>query len=247
MTSHPEKPDIDEELAAVGSNNGGEVQDAVFGAAEEGGPNYRSVTWVGASILMMKSEMGIGILSIPEAFGTLGLIPGILVLLAISGVTTWSSYVVGVFKLKHPQAYGFADTAAIIFGPVGREVASVAFCLLWIFVAASGLLGVSIGLNAVSTHGTCTAVLVAVSAIMGFGVSSVRTLSKMSWLAWVGMISIVAAGQCSDFEAPIRSPANPYFSLLSHCRRWCTRPACGGTPGGTLRFDLEAFWQPYIC
>lgn len=203
MTSHPEKPDIDEELAAVGSNNGGEVQDAVFGAAEEGGPNYRSVTWVGASILMMKSEMGIGILSIPEAFGTLGLIPGILVLLAISGVTTWSSYVVGVFKLKHPQAYGFADTAAIIFGPVGREVASVAFCLLWIFVAASGLLGVSIGLNAVSTHGTCTAVLVAVSAIMGFGVSSVRTLSKMSWLAWVGMISIVAAGQWSRIEAPI--------------------------------------------
>lgn len=196
MASNQEKiSNIDEELAGVESNKNGDVQDAVFGNAEEGGPNFRSVTWLGASVLMMKSEMGIGILSIPEAFGTLGLIPGVIVLLAISAVTTWSSYVVGVFKLNHPQAYGLADAAEIMFGPIGREVASIAFCLLWIFVAASGLLGVSIGLNAVSTHGTCTAVLVAVSAIMGFGVASVRTLSKMSWLAWVGMISIVAAGK----------------------------------------------------
>ena len=196
MTSYSEKPEnIDDEFAHVHDDKNVEAQDAVFGAVEEGGPDYRAVTWLGASVLMMKSEMGIGILSIPQAFGTLGLIPGIIVLLVISAITTWSSYVVGVFKLKHPEAYGFADTAAIIFGPVGQEIASVAFCLLWIFVAASGLLGVSIGLNAVSHHGTCTAVFVAVSAIIGFLVSSVRTLSKMSWLAWVGMISIVAAGK----------------------------------------------------
>ncbi|GAB7328628.1 hypothetical protein MBLNU13_g00567t1 [Cladosporium sp. NU13] len=194
MTSYSEKPEnIDDEYAHAHDDKNVEAQDAVFGAVEEGGPDYRAVTWLGASVLMMKSEMGIGILSIPQAFGTLGLIPGVIVLLVISAITTWSSYVVGVFKLKHPEAYGFADTAAIIFGPVGQEIASIAFCLLWIFVAASGLLGVSIGLNAISHHGTCTAVFVAVSAIIGFLVSSVRTLSKMSWLAWVGMISIVAA------------------------------------------------------
>ena len=216
MTSYSEKPDnIDDEFAAVQDDKNLEAQDAVFGAVEEGGPDYRAVTWLGASILMMKSEMGIGILSIPQAFGTLGLIPGIIVLLVISAITTWSSYVVGVFKLKHPEAYGFADTAAIIFGPIGQEVASVAFCLLWIFVAASGLLGVSIGLNAVSHHGTCTAVFVAVSAIIGFLVSSVRTLSKMSWLAWVGMVSIVAAGKrlpvLYNFRGKLTS--NVVFSL----------------------------------
>lgn len=198
MTSYSEKPEIDEELGTVKDEKNVEAPDEVFGAAEEGGVDYRSVSWTGAAILMMKSEMGIGILSIPQAFGTLGLIPGIIVLLAISAITTWSSYVVGVFKLKHPASYGFGDVAEIIFGPVGREIAAVAFCLLWIFVAASGLLGVSIGLNAVSSHGTCTAVFVAVSAIIGFLVSSIRTLSKLSWLAWVGMISIVVAGKRID-------------------------------------------------
>lgn len=197
MTAYTEKPEIDEELAVAHDEKNIEAQDAVFGAVDENGPDYRAVTWLGASILMMKSEMGIGILSIPQAFGTLGLIPGVVVLLVISAITTWSSYVIGVFKLNHPEAYGFADTLNLIFGPVGKEVASIAFCLLWIFVAASGLLGVSIGLNAVSHHGTCTAVFVAVAAILGFLVSSVRTLSKMSWLAWVGMISIVAAGKHS--------------------------------------------------
>lgn len=218
MTDYQEKPTTDEEMAAVRSKSEGEVQDAVFGNAEEGGPDFRSVTWLGASVLMMKSEMGIGILSIPDAFGTLGLIPGVIILLVISGITTWSSYVVGVFKLKHPQVYGFADTAELIFGPLGREIASVAFCLLWIFVAASGLLGVSIGLNAVSTHGTCTAVFVAVSAIIGFLVSSVRTLNKMSWLAWAGMISVVVAVFCLTVavgvqDRPAEAPQEgPYVS-----------------------------------
>ena len=108
MTSY-EKPEIDEELGAMKEEKNVDVQDEVFGATEEGGVEYRSVGWLGASVLMMKSEMGIGILSIPQAFGTLGLIPGIIVLLAISIITTWSSYVVGVFKLKHPSAYGFGE------------------------------------------------------------------------------------------------------------------------------------------
>lgn len=244
MATNPEKV-IDEELAGVESNKNGEVQDEVFGNVEEGGPNFRSVSWMGASVLMMKSEMGIGILSIPQAFGTLGLIPGIIVLLVISAITTWSSYVVGVFKLKHPQAYGFADTAEIIFGPIGREVASIAFCLLWIFVAASGLLGVSIGLNAVSSHGTCTATLVAVSAIMGFGVASVRTLSKMSWLAWAGMISIVAAGTYNEIPED-RSSTKKYRSLLSYRCRRCPRSTRRSTPGGTVRFHMGALRYPYI-
>ena len=63
----------------------------------------------------------------------------------------------------------------------------------WIFVAGSGMLGLSIGLNAVSLHGTCTAVFVAVAAICGFLLASVRTLGRISMLAWVGLICIMTA------------------------------------------------------
>lgn len=56
------------------------------------------------------------------------------------------------------------------------------------------MLGTSIGLNAVSEHGTCTAILVAVSAIATTAFASIRTLGKIQWLAWVGIVCIVIAG-----------------------------------------------------
>ena len=58
----------------------------------------------------------------------------------------------------------------------------------------SGLLSTSIGLNAVSAHGTCTAVFVAVAAIVSFVVGSVRTLGGIKWVAWIGLGCVFTAG-----------------------------------------------------
>jgi amino acid permease len=44
---------------------------------------------MGTSILMMKTQIGLGVLSIPLVFDTLGMISGIIILLAITGITTW--------------------------------------------------------------------------------------------------------------------------------------------------------------
>lgn len=58
------------------------------------------------------------------------------------------------------------------------------------------MLAISIGLNAVSDHGTCTAVFVAVAAILGFSLSSIQTLGKISFLAWIGIVCILTASEC---------------------------------------------------
>ncbi|KAM0414700.1 hypothetical protein ACHAPT_013439 [Fusarium lateritium] len=55
------------------------------------------------------------------------------------------------------------------------------------------MLGTSIGLNAISTHGACTAVFVAVAAVVGFLFSSVRTLGSISWIAWFGLTSVMVS------------------------------------------------------
>ena len=65
----------------------------------------------------------------------------------------------------------------------------------WVFCSGSGMLSTSIGLNAVSTHGACTAVFVAVAAMASFGLASIRTLGKMTWVAWSGLVSVFIAGQ----------------------------------------------------
>ncbi|KAK2016458.1 transmembrane amino acid transporter [Colletotrichum eremochloae] len=169
------------------------AHDAVFGDITSEGPNYRSVGWLGTSVLMMKTQIGLGVLSIPSIFDTLGMVPGVVLLCVIGGITTWSDFMVGTFKLRHPQVYGIDDAGELMFGWVGREVLGAAFCLLFTFTSGSAMLSISIALNALSTHATCTAVFVAVAAIIGFGFSSLRTLGRISWLAWVGVTSIVVA------------------------------------------------------
>ncbi|OAQ61115.1 amino acid transporter [Pochonia chlamydosporia 170] len=169
------------------------IHDEVFGDLSEKGPNYRNVGWMGTVALMMKTQIGLGVLSIPAAFDTLGLIPGLICLLTIAGITTWSDYIVGVFKRKHPEVYSIDDAGGMMFGRVGREFFGAAFCIYWIFVAGSGMLSISIGLNAVSSHGACTAAFVAVAAIIGFMFASIRTLGRISWLAWVGLTFILAS------------------------------------------------------
>ncbi|KZZ94213.1 Amino acid transporter, transmembrane [Moelleriella libera RCEF 2490] len=169
------------------------AHDAVFGDLTDEGPNYRNVGWKGTVALMMKSQIGLGVLSIPSTFDTLGLIPGLICLLAIAVITSWSDYMVGVFKRLHPEVYSIDDAGGLMFGRIGREFFGAAFCTYWIFVAGSGLLSIAIGLNTISTHGTCTAVFVAVAAIVGFIFGSIRTLARISWLAWVGLICILSA------------------------------------------------------
>ena len=38
---------------------------------------------------MMKTQIGLGVLSIPLVFNTLGMIPGIIILICIATITTW--------------------------------------------------------------------------------------------------------------------------------------------------------------
>lgn len=145
----------------------------------------------------MKTQIGLGVLSIPQVFHTLGLAPGIICLIIIAIITTWSDYIVGVFKLRHRSVYGIDDAGRLMFGRPGREILGAAFVLYWIFVAGSAMLGISIGLNSVSTHGACTAVFVAVAAIAGIGLGSIQTLGRITWLAWVGVTCILSASECS--------------------------------------------------
>ncbi|KAK2028457.1 transmembrane amino acid transporter [Colletotrichum zoysiae] len=167
--------------------------DAVFGKIKEGGPNYRNVGWKGTVALMMKTQIGLGVLSIPGVFDVLGIVPGVIALICIAAITTWSDYIVGVFKLRHPEVYGIDDVGRLLFGPAGREFFGVVFCLYWMFIAGSGMLGASIALNSVSLHGACTAGFVAVAGLIGFCFGSIQTLGKITWFAWVGLVCIISS------------------------------------------------------
>jgi len=78
---------------------------------------------------MMKTQIGLGVLSIPATFDALGLIPGVICLCIVAIITTWSDYMVGVFKLRHRDVYGIGDVGMLLWGRVGKEFFEAAFIL----------------------------------------------------------------------------------------------------------------------
>ena len=87
------------------------------------------VGWVGTAVLMAKCQLGLGVLSLPAAFDTLGMVPGVLCMLSVAFVVTWGSYVIGGFKLNHREIYGIDDATGVMFGFWGRELIAICFIL----------------------------------------------------------------------------------------------------------------------
>jgi amino acid permease len=65
-----------------------------------------------------------GMLSLPQALATVGLVPGVIIIVFLGVWATFTSWVLIQFKLRHPQVHNMGDAGLILFGPLGREVLS---------------------------------------------------------------------------------------------------------------------------
>ncbi|KAK6905141.1 hypothetical protein I203_105961 [Kwoniella mangroviensis CBS 8507] len=189
-----EDPKKEKEQSQQGGS--GKVIDAVWGEidlSDGSGPNYRNLSWVKASVLEVKTQIGLGVLGLPAALNTLGFVPGILCILAIAIIITWSDYVVGTFKMNHPEVYTVADVGYIMFGPWGREILGFAYLLEVVATGGASFLSISVAFNAITDHATCSVVWAIIGAVAVGILSSIQTLGKISWLGWVGLVSIMSA------------------------------------------------------
>lgn len=51
--------------------------------------SYTSLGWLRASVVLTKSQLGLGVLGIPQVFATVGMVPGLIMLFAIAFMTSW--------------------------------------------------------------------------------------------------------------------------------------------------------------
>ncbi|GAA5874310.1 hypothetical protein JCM8547_007559 [Rhodosporidiobolus lusitaniae] len=170
------------------------VEDAVFGVQGDGEAiNYRSLGWIRTSVLLVKTQIGLGVLGIPSILTTLGLVPGIVLILVVACLTTWCDFVIAQFKLAHPEVYSMADIGFLIGGRFGRELLGGFYWLMLTAVAGAGMLSIATAFNAITDNGACTVVFALVGAILTFLVSSIRTLNRISWIGWIGLVGIMTS------------------------------------------------------
>ncbi|KAL1408654.1 hypothetical protein Q8F55_005467 [Vanrija albida] len=184
----------DVEIAPAVNREGDDlVYDAVFGEISDSGPNYRGVGPVGSWVLITKANIGLGILGIPSVFMTVGLVPGILIILGLQSVIAYCGAQIGPFKRRHPEVYGIADAAYILGGRVWKEIFFVVFWINMVMVFSTCIVSISTAINAISVHAACTAIWMVVAYVFGMMLGSVRTLGKITWIGWAGLISLVAS------------------------------------------------------
>lgn len=78
-------------------------------------------------------------------------------------------------------------------GRIVKEISGMLFLVAFIIVAASGMVGVSTALNALSNHSLCTNYFSIVAAIMIAVCASVRKFEKIAWITWAGFASVFIA------------------------------------------------------
>lgn len=120
----------------------------------------------------------------------------------------------GVFLFS---ADSVSDCGEVMFGKVGGELFGIGYWLrkspavgqflfprmdkfsdppgpaVMTLISGSAFLGLSTALNAISLHGACTAIFVAVSAIATLPLASLRRLENIKWIGWIGLISMLVS------------------------------------------------------
>ncbi|CAK3889074.1 related to neutral amino acid permease [Lecanosticta acicola] len=155
--------------------------------------DFRTVGWPRASIIFLKIIFATGVLSIPTAMVSLGAVGGALNVIGWSVLNTYTAVIQGDFRNRHEKCHSIADMAAEVGGFWMRELCGALFIIAYVLCSGSGILGVAIGLNALSTHAACTVWWSFLATIVVALAASVRKFQKIGWLTWAGFLSIFTA------------------------------------------------------
>jgi hypothetical protein len=179
-------PGQDPEIASVRS---GEVhEDAThmgfFGAAAAGGgKQYRVLGRYKTLMVCIHTEIGLGILSLPSVCETLGLIPGLIAILGIGLLATYTAYLYLQFWRQHRHIDNVADLLRVLGGKPWGIVGSIGWIVNLTLTCASASLTMSVAFNTLSGHSVCTVGFVGIAVLICYVLSLPRSMNFVAYFS----------------------------------------------------------------
>ncbi|KAF1352195.1 amino acid transporter [Delphinella strobiligena] len=167
---------------------------------------YKTMNWWQAAMIMIAETVSLGVLSLPSVLANIGLVPGIILIISLGLIASYTGYTIFQFKMAHPHVANMADAGEVLFGAFGREFFGAALVILLIFAASSHILTFSIALNIISEHTTCTIVWAVVALVVFFCFSIPRTMKRVSYFSIAAFISVVSACLITMIALGIQRP-----------------------------------------
>lgn len=159
-------------------------------------------------IIFMTNEIGIGILSLPAALNTLGFFPGIIAIVGMGMLSLYTAYNLVQYWRKYPYMLNIVDYGRVLGGPWLEAVFAIGFLINMALISASAVVTISIGLNTVSEHATCTVAFSVVAAIAMWAMCVPRSMRFVSWASWPCTISIFSAVMFVMIVLGVQGPRN---------------------------------------
>ncbi|QKX60385.1 uncharacterized protein TRUGW13939_07530 [Talaromyces rugulosus] len=188
--AQPTSPEYDaENLEDLKPDN---VVDA-FGNEEGAEVKYKTLAWWQCGMLMISESVSLGVLSLPAAVASLGIVPSIILIVGLGIIATYTGYVISQFRMRYPHIQNLADAGEILFGWFGRELFGLGQILFSIFIMGSHILTFAVMMNTLTDHGTCSIVFSVIGMIICMVCSLPRTMKNITWISILSFLSIFAA------------------------------------------------------
>ncbi|KAM0227362.1 hypothetical protein ACHAPO_011609 [Fusarium lateritium] len=191
LVDSSQEKDTKADTAAGGNSIGSDITGDVFGG--DNGQNYRTMNRTNALMALLTNQFGIGILSIPGTLKTLGLIPGLVVIIGMAPVAWYGRYLLYEFVCRYPQVSSIVDMVRIVGGTYWAAVAGFFFVVLVISACASVAVTMSISLNTITGHGTCTVGFIGIACLACWLTCIPRTAKFVAHTGIPTCLSIIAA------------------------------------------------------
>lgn len=153
----------------------------------------KTMHWMQGATVMLAENISLGILSLPAVLARLGLAGGVVAIVMLGLVSTYSGYVLWQYKMKYPHINNYGDLGEQLLGRFGKEFFGAAYVIYCIFCMASHLLTFTIAMNVLTKHVTCTIVWGVVGLFVFAALSVPRTLKGLSVLSLISFLSIFSA------------------------------------------------------
>lgn len=166
-----------------------------------------------AVIIFITNEVGIGMLSLPAALNTLGFFPGILLIIIMGMLSLYTAYNLIQYWRKYPYMLNIVDYGRVLGGPWLEGIFAVGFLINMALISASALVTLTIGLNTVSEHATCTVVFTIVAALAMWAMCVPQSMRFVSWASWPCTVSIILTVLIVMITLGVQGPRNPEAPL----------------------------------
>jgi amino acid permease len=155
----------------------------------------------------------LGMLSLPAALNVLGFFPGLLCIIVMGMLSLYTAYNLIQYWRKYPYMLNIVDYGRVLGGPWVEGIFAVGFLINMALISASALVTLTIGLNTVSEHATCTVVFTVVAALAMWAMCVPHSMRFVSWASWPCTASIIATVLIVMITLGVQGPRNPEAPL----------------------------------